>query len=269
MSTHHTTFRVMLPSMFSYFGIDCMRKNCLFCAPCLSRLLGEFWTFSNSLRPIEIEQDGSRALTSALSQSEISQFRGAIMKCQWRAVQSPQYSARIGIAASKANRATIQDLREANSLLKEFKKTSKVDMIFPNFNAGRTQPLHWKEMVMLHFGDASHLCRDDGSSTGGYVSAMTTPPILEDVETRIALFDWKSWKVERTSKGSNGAEAQTIYETKDRGWRCRLMWSLLHGLELCRGNAESLASAIKSLECMMPSLLQKILSMECQMQQQE
>ena len=114
--------------------------------------------FCNALRPVEIENEKSRSTESPLTPKEISQCRGLIMKAQWRAVQTAfQYCARVGIAASAlANNPTVSNLKDANSLMKELRKTAKEEMYFYNFNHGRDKKLEWHELVAVHFGDAGN-----------------------------------------------------------------------------------------------------------------
>ena len=63
----------------------------------------------------------------------------------------------------------------------------------------------------------------------------------------MSVMDWRSWKLDRTAKGTNGTETQGVYEAEDRGWRCRLFWALMHGEKLKRANAHELASRMESL----------------------
>ena len=131
-------------------------------------------TYCNTLVPIEIDKDKSRGDSAPLTPKEISQYRGLIMKAQWRAVQTAfQYAARVGIAASAVNQATLSNLREANSLMKELRKTAKEDLVFHSFNYNREMDLTWDQMVAVHFGDAGHNNRPDGGATGGYITGFS------------------------------------------------------------------------------------------------
>ena len=38
-----------------------------------------------------------------------------------------------------------------------------------------------------------------------------------------------------------------MYETEDRGWKCRLFWALLYGQRLTRKNSKELAAMTESL----------------------
>ena len=161
-------------------------------------------TFSNSLQPVEIAEEANRGPEHKLTDKEISQCRGLIMKAQWRAVQTAfQYCARVGIAASALTDPRVSNLKEANSILKEIKKTAKEDLYFHSFNFGKdeSEKLTWKDLVAVHFGDAGHKSRGDGSSTGGYVTGFAEPSILQGAEAKMSIIDWRSWKLERPAKG--------------------------------------------------------------------
>ncbi|CAE7563794.1 TY5A [Symbiodinium sp. CCMP2592] len=206
--------------------------------------------FSNSLQPVVISEEASRGQANKLTDQEISQCRGLIMKAQWRAVQSAfQYCARVGIAASALTDPRVANLTEANNILKEMKKTAKEDLYFHAFNFGKNadERLTWKDVVAVHFGDAGHKSRGDGSSTGGHITGFAEPGILWGAEARMSIIDWKSWKLDRPAKGTNSTDSQGLYEAEDRGWRVRLLWAILNGEELNRNNAVTLAASMESL----------------------
>ena len=201
--------------------------------------------FCNDLRPVVIENERQRPKDDKLSPKELSQARGLIMKAQWRALQTaPQYCCRIGLASSSLKENTLSVLKEANAIVKELKKTSKDGLIFHSFNG---ENLDWQQVIFLHFSDAARANRSDGSDTGGFVTGVASPKILEGHEARVSMVDYKSWKLERPVKGSNGSEAQALYETEDKGWKARLFWTLLYGERLLRGNADKLTSCVESL----------------------
>ena len=201
--------------------------------------------FCNSLRPVEIRDDGSRSDGDALSPLELSQTRALLMKAQWRALQSaPQFTARINLATSQVSQAKLGLLREANSIIREIKKTAKEDIVFHSFNSfrKRDQQLKFDDLIFLHWGDASHKNRANSFSTGGQLTGLSTPDILEGKESLVSLLDWRSWRLRRISAGSNGSEGQAICETENKGWLARVLWSMMFGHVLNRSNAEDLAA---------------------------
>ena len=201
--------------------------------------------FCNELRPVLIENERMRPKDDKLTAKELSQCRGLIMKAQWRAIQSaPQYCCRIGLAASSLTKGTIEVLKEANAIVKELQKTSKDNLVFHSFSG---ENLSWKDVIFLHFGDAAKRNRIDGCDTGGFVTGISSPQILHGKEARMSIVDYKSFKIERPVKGSNGSEGQAMYECEDKGWKARLFWGLLYGCKLLRANADQITSQVESL----------------------
>lgn len=201
--------------------------------------------FCNQLQPVKIENERARPKDDALTQRELSQARGLIMQAQWRAIQTaPQYCCRIGLASSSLTKPTLANLKEANSIVRELKKSSKDNMIFHSFVG---EDRNWRNMIFLHFADAAQRNRPDGSDTGGYITAIASSRILEGRESRTSILDYRSFKLDRPVKGSNGAEGQAIFECEDKGWKCRLFWSVLYGERLTRTNADVLSSLAESL----------------------
>ena len=203
--------------------------------------------FCDALRPVEISQDGSRSATDKMSPQELSQCRALVMKAQWRALQSaPQYSARVGRAASTLTNGNLQNLREANSLVRDMRKSSKENLVFHNFNFGKEKRMKYTDLIFAHWGDAGHNNRPTGGSTGGYVTGITVPQILSGKESPVTIVDWRSWKLRRPARGTNCSEAQGIAESEDKGWRCRLFFALLYGHDLIRGEADKLTALFTS-----------------------
>lgn len=203
--------------------------------------------FCDALRPVEISQDGSRSATDKMSPQELSQCRALVMKAQWRALQSaPQYSARVGIAASTLTNGNLQNLREANSLVRDMRKSSKETLVFHNFNFGKEKRMKYTDLIFAHWGDAGHNNRPTGGSTGGYVTGITVPQILTGKESPVTIVDWRSWKLRRPARGTNCSEARGIAESEDKGWRCRLFFALLYGHDLIRGEADKLTALFTS-----------------------
>ena len=200
--------------------------------------------FCNSLKPVEIAGDKARGDEQEMSDAELSQCRALLMKAQWRALQTaPQYAARIGVATSAMKDRRLHNLREANSIVRELKKRSKEDLVFHNFHESHGGRLTYKDLVFVHWADAGQ----PALRRGGYVTGISSPKIMQGVETPVSLIDWRSWKLKRPSVGTNASEGQALYEAEDKGWRTRLFWALLYGHELKRGQADDLTSMFLSL----------------------
>ena len=198
--------------------------------------------YCEALQPIFIKNDRERQAEDPLEPHEISQVKGALMKVQWRAVQTgPALCARVGLANSALSRPTIQSMREANAIIKECQKGAFDDITYHNFNRGKVEKTPWSSMVLIGWGDAGHKNRHDLKSTGGMVIGMSDPRILEGIEAPVTPLDWKSWKLQRVAVGSNSSEEQGIYETEDNLWKVRILWACLNGKQMRRGLQHELA----------------------------
>lgn len=148
------------------------------------------------------------------------------------------------MAASSITKGTLDVLKEANAIVKELQKTSKDGLVFHSFSE---ENLSWRDVIFLHFGDAAKRNRIDGCDTGGFVTGIASPQILQGREARMSIVDYRSFKIERPVKGSNGSEGQAMYECEDKGWKSRLFWGLLYGCKLLRANADHITSQVESL----------------------
>ena len=77
--------------------------------------------------------------------------------------------------------------------------------------------------------------------------AMAAPEIMSGKESPVSFMDWRSWKLDRRVVGTNGAEAQAVYEGEDKGWKCRILGANLNGVQLLRGEQNQTAALMRSL----------------------
>jgi hypothetical protein len=187
----------------------------------------------------EIKIEPNREGSDSLVPKETTQFRAGLMKCQWRATQTaPQYATRVSSLASQVNVATIKDLREVNSLIREVKKSSRENLIFHAFNHTRAKRLEWYDLVNVVWSDASKLL-----SRGGMIHGLAPPELLQGLEQKVSIMDWRSHKLARPGTGgSNGCEGQALYESENRAWKNRLLWAVIHGCDLTAATMEHVAA---------------------------
>ena len=93
----------------------------------------------------------------------------------------------------------------------------------------------WKNVVFLTYGDASHLNREKGGSTGGMLTLAGGPEILEGKNARMSIIHWRSWKLKRVAVGATCAEVQAMSEAEDVNFKLRLIWAELNGARLAYG----------------------------------
>ena len=145
--------------------------------------------FYEALRPITIEHENQRKLLNRPNPAETT-----------RAIQTiPQFCARIGMLASSLKDPAVKEPKEANSIMREFRKTSKEDLVIHFFNASRKQKLRWNDLIAVHFADAGINNRSCGGATGGHVSCLSNPSVLIGAESKMNIIDWRNWKLKRPS----------------------------------------------------------------------
>ena len=77
-------------------------------------------------------------------------------------------------------------------------------------------------------GDQAHNNRPDGSSTGGLITFLGGPELLQRDPGPMTMIAWKTWKLQRVAISSNDAEIQGMVESEDNNFRTRLLWSELN-----------------------------------------
>ena len=55
------------------------------------------------------------------------------------------------------------------------------------------------------------------------MTGFAEPSILQGVEAKMSIIDWRSWKPDRPAKRTDSTESQRFYEAEDRGWRVWLI----------------------------------------------
>ena len=88
---------------------------------------------------------------------------------------------------------------------------------------------HWQQMVVITMGDQAHCNCPDGSSTGGLITFLGGPELLQGDPGPMTMIPWKTWKLRRVAISSDDAEIQAMVESEDNNFRTRLLWSELNG----------------------------------------
>jgi hypothetical protein len=120
-------------------------------------------------------------------------------------------------------------------------KVSRDQLVLHAFNAGRPTLLTWNELVMVTWTDTAKV-----HERGVIIIAFAPPEIEAGKESKVAIFDWRTWRLRRKVIGSNGAETQALYENEDHAWSARLFWATLPGVELRRGEQEEVVKWVRN-----------------------
>ena len=143
---------------------------------------------------------------------------------------SPQFAADVSLLLSATADPVVQDLLDANKLVRDMRRSSAQSLHFHSFNE-----TPWQQLVFASWADASDRPRPDGSRTGGYVITLATEELFgHGQEDDVSVMSWRSFKLPRKIAGSNNGETQALAFADESLWLVRLAWSEMHGAPMRR-----------------------------------
>ena len=143
---------------------------------------------------------------------------------------SPQFAADVSLLLSATADPVVQDLLDANKLVRVMRRSSAQSLHFHSFNE-----TPWQQLVFASWADASDRPRLSGSRTGGYVINLATGELFgHGQEDEVSVVSWRSFKLPRKIAGSNNGETQALAFADESLWLVRLAWSETHGAPMRR-----------------------------------
>ena len=143
---------------------------------------------------------------------------------------SPQFAEHVSLLLSATADPVVQDLLDANKLVRDMRRSSAQSLHFHSFNE-----TPWQQLVFASWADASDRPRPDGSRTGGYVITLATEELFgHGQEDDVSVVSWRSFKLPRKIAGSNIGETQALAFADESLWLVRLAWSEMHGAPMRR-----------------------------------
>ena len=141
---------------------------------------------------------------------------------------SPQFAADVSLMLSATADPVVQDLLNANKLVRDMRRSSAQSLHFHSFDE-----TPWQQLIFASWADASDRPRPDGSRTGGYVIPLATEELFgHGQEDDGSVVSWRSFKVPRKIAGSNNGETQALAFADESLWLVRLAWSEMHGASM-------------------------------------
>ena len=164
-----------------------------------------------------ITRERSRQRQESLTAQELSMLRGVLGTASWKAQQvSPQFAADVSVLLSATAQPVVQDLLDANKLVREMRRSAALSLHFHPFNETT-----WHQLVFASsWADASDRPRPGGSRTGGYVITLATEKLFRHgQEDDVSSMAWRSFKLPRKIAGSNNGETQALaFADNPSGW---------------------------------------------------
>ena len=116
----------------------------------------------------------------------------------------------------------VQDLLDANKLVRDMRRSSAQSLHFHSFNE-----TPWQQLVFASWADASDRPP----------SRWISDRWLRDnsgQEDDVSVMAWRSFKLPGKIAGSNNGETQALAFAGESLWLARLAWSELHGASMRR-----------------------------------
>ena len=106
---------------------------------------------NKSVTEAPITRERSRQRQESLTAQELSMLRGVLGTASWRALQmSPQFAADVSLLLSATADPVVQDLLDANKLVRDMSRSSAQSLHFLSFNE-----TPWQQLVFASWADAS------------------------------------------------------------------------------------------------------------------
>ncbi len=163
---------------------------------------------------------------SKLTPSEISLCRAGLGGLQWVATQTQlQICARVNLLLSQLTvEGTVGVAKEIQEVIVEVRKNA-VKLRFWHIPSIQ----HWQDATVVTLADQAHANRPRGDSTGGLITFIGGPELLQGLPGRMSIVGWRTWKLKRKAISTNDGEIQAMLEGEDNNFRTRLLWCELNG----------------------------------------
>ena len=170
---------------------------------------------------------------------ELSEFRQSAGVLKWITGQLQwTLAADASILLSSVNDLRIDHILQLNALAKQVRNQATQVSTFHPYKC------HWSEMCVVQYCDASPSNRPSGHSTGGLLTCLAPPEFRKGAEAQLNVINWRSFKLPRKCRGSNGAESQAFAFAEEAAWLSRLAWAELHGQPIVRWRVDEAVSKI-------------------------
>ena len=166
--------------------------------------------YANSVQTVFISKERRKQKGDSLTNQELHQYRGIIGAANWLTGSTrPDLAAWTALLQQRISRATVNDLIEANRLVAQIRdlKHTKVTV--------RSIPID--KACVLVTSDASWANCDDLSSQAAYMVLFAEENIDHDQWAQVSPLRWKSWKLERKTQSTLGAELMGVSRSLAEG----------------------------------------------------
>ena len=180
-------------------------------------------TYIHKIKPITVDKSRKTMSDSPCDEKEQRQYRALIGALAWPAHQSmPELCASVSLLQAAANGPCINDLNQANKLLRFAKEIGK------DHELRMRAPCSFEDLCIGAYTDAAWAVRPDGTSQGGLLIFVCSHAELQTGQPMaLNVFFWKSQKLNRVCRSSMSAEAQAAAIAVDELEWCKVFVAAL------------------------------------------
>ena len=185
--------------------------------------------YANNVRSANISKERRKFKEERLNSQELKQYRNILGAANWLVGSSrPDIAAMTALLQQRINCATIDDLISANKLIAKIKDFSHTKIVI--------QSIPFSEAMILVASDSSWGNTDDLGNQAGYFTLLAHQDIDKKVWATVSPLRWKSYKVDRKTPSTLGAELIAVSRAIAEGNWLRSMFgeALNYNYELHR-----------------------------------
>ncbi len=155
--------------------------------------------YANNVRSANISKERRKFKDESLNSHELKQYRNILGAANWLVGSSrPDIASMTALLQQRINRATIDDLISANKLIAKIKDLSHTKIMI--------QSIPFSEAMVLVASDSSWGNTDDLGNQAGYFTLLAHQDIDKKVWATVSPLRWQSYKVDRKTPSTLGAE---------------------------------------------------------------
>ena len=159
--------------------------------------------YSQSVRVAQISRDRRKEKDEPLTTKELQQYRAILGAANWIVGSTrPDIAAHTALLQQRVSKATVGDLVEANRLVAKIKDFAHTKIWI--------QSIPWEKAVLTVTSDASWGNAEGLGSQAGYMVLLSAGNIQNKEWAKVSPLRWKSYKMDRKTQSTLGAELMSV-----------------------------------------------------------
>ena len=178
--------------------------------------------YANKVKVANISKERRKHKDEKLTSAELKDYRAILGAANWLVGSSrPDIAAHTALLQQRVNCATVDDLINANKLISRIKDFSHIQI--------HVQSIPMSEAVLVVASDSSWGNTDDLGNQAGYFTLLAHKDLEKKVWAKVSPLRWKSYKVDRKTPSTLGAELVAVSRAISEGnWLRSMLGEALH-----------------------------------------